>query len=183
MPLVGLSIHKLADKSDGERVVRHHPLTGERVLVRPETVAADGFDYERMTPEPWPLAGVEIDDPPKECRISTAQVAVGVSEGWISLEGEDRVFRPSGPSANPWGAPPHVFNQAKAIVFHTIHGDIRYVVTHQPDKYVDERVFKPGERESVPEISVKADAKEVTDEIYAGGQTRVDHFYDLKQEG
>jgi hypothetical protein len=56
---------------------------------------------------------------------------------------------------------------ADAIILKTTDGDVRYRVTHQPDKYVD------GGK----------DTDKVTTEHYEAGNTRVDHFFDLKLEG
>jgi hypothetical protein len=50
------------------------------------------------------------------------------------------------------------------VVFHFLDGDVRYEVTHQPDKYAD-----PGDDETP-----------VTEKVYKAGKTRVDHFYGLK---
>jgi hypothetical protein len=152
-----LTIRKLADKSDGERVKGPHPETGEPVLINPATGAV----------EPWPLAGIQIEgDAPETTRVPTKFVARGRAEGWITVEGESVAHRPGGPAEDPWRVT-HTFVQLDAIVLHTTEGDLRYRVTHQPDKYVDS-----GD-----------DSATVTDDIYANGETRVDFFYDLEREG
>lgn len=164
----GLRVRKLADTSDGERVVRWHPVTGEKMLLRPATVAADDFDYETMRPEPWPLAGLvfDHDEPPKRTVVSTSFVNAGKQEGWLEVVNEQAVHRPGGPPENLWQKT-HTFLHADAIVFKTVDGEVRYRVTHQPDKYV----------EGGP------DSAKVTNEKYAAGETRVDHFYELALEG
>lgn len=135
-----LTIHKLADKSAGERGVL---ASGE--------------------PAPWPLAGVKIDDQ-NETTISTRKVAEGVAEGWITLEDVEIVHRPGGPAGYPWGLT-HTFQQAGTVVFHTVDGDVRYRVVHQPDKY-----------------HVDGDDTPVDDAAYAAGQTRIDWFYGLERD-
>jgi hypothetical protein len=148
----GLRIRKLADTSGGEAV---------RLAERADSPAGS-----------WPLAGVRLEgETPQTCRVSTSVVAKGVSEGWIVGEGHQPVMRPSGRPDNPWAptdvAPtPHVFHHYACLVFLTVDGELRYRVVHQPDKYAD-----PGE-----------DDTPVTDDVYATGQTRVDHFYDLELE-
>jgi len=154
-----LAVRKLADRSIGERVVRYDPVTGEKKLVNPAT---PGDQHE-----PWPLLGVRIEgELPDETRVSTRWVAGGVAEGWLELVNEQVVHRPSGPPDDLWRTPPHTFRQADAIIIKTVDGPVTYRVIHQPDKYVDD---------------AKPDAR-VTPEIYAAGQTRVDHFYDLELE-
>lgn len=152
--MAGLTFHKLADKS-GRREVRYDPDTGVRKLVNPDT---DGDSHE-----PWPLAGVELDEALPTAEISTTYVAQAVAEGWAELEGESVVHRPGGPLNNRW-AVTHTFVQADAIVFHLAGGDVRYKVMHQPDKYVDSGT----------------DSTKMTDDKYADGDSRVDLFYGLK---
>lgn len=153
-----LKVRKLADTSVGERVVRYDPETGERRLVNPAT----------GRPEPWPLAGVRIEgDAPVSCKVPTSWVARGIAEGWLEGVNERPVVRPAGPTQNVWNSShtgqPHLFMHYDALILKCVDGDVRYEVTHQPDKYVDSD--DPSES--------------VTPEIYAAGNTRVDHFYEL----
>lgn len=153
-------LHKRADKSEGRREVRHveTPTGVERRLVNPDT---PGDEHE-----PWPLASVDVmGDPPDEHGVSTHLVAAGISEGWITGEGEEVVHRPGGPPDNRW-AVTHTFVQYASLTFHFDSGDVTYKVTHQPDKYV----------------AGGTDKTKVTDEIYAAGETRVDAFYWLKRQ-
>lgn len=144
-----LTFRKLADKSTGQRVKRYHPLTGEAYLVDPDdpidpaveaAVAGLPDQLQRVvlaaaaSPKPWPLAGVEIVDPPEETTVSTTKVAEGVREGWCTLVDERLEHRPAGPESDPWRQT-HTFRQAAEVVFHTVAGDIRYRVAEQPDKY------------------------------------------------
>lgn len=153
-----LTVRKLADTSEGERIIRYDPETGAKKLVNPAT---PGNDHE-----PWPLLGVEpVDELPKVCRVSTGYVQKARQEGWAELEGEDVVHRPTGPPDDLWRNGAHTFVQATAVTFHFQSGSVKYKVTHQPDKYVDS----------------DNDKDKVTDEIYAAGKTRVDHFYDLER--
>jgi hypothetical protein len=146
----GLRVRKLADKSGGEAV---------RLAERADSPAGS-----------WPLAGVRIEgEIPQAPRLPTSFVARGVAEGWIVGEGHHPVMRPAGRADNPWAptdaAPqPHVFHHYDMLVLRTVDGDVRYRVVHQPDKYAD-----PGD-----------DDTPVTDDAYASGQTRVDHFYVLE---
>jgi len=142
-----LELRRLADKS-GSRLAQ---------------VDGDG----NVTPlEPWPLAGVRIESDPAEiAALTTTVVADGRREGWVTVEGEQVVHRPGGPPSNLW-AVTHTFVHADAIVFHTVDGDVRFRVTHQPDKYAD-----PGD-----------DQTPVTDEAYAAGATRVDWWYGVRYE-
>ena len=148
-----LRIRKVADTSTGERVVRFDQLTGERLLVDPSDGAVRS----------WPLAGVRVEgEAPAETAVGTTYVAEAIREGWIVGEGERVVHRPGGPDGNRWKKT-HTFVHYDALVLRTLDGDVRYRVTHQPDKYAD-----PGD-----------DDTPVTDEAYAAGATRVDHFYGL----
>lgn len=172
-----LSVRKLADKSVGTRVSRFDPETGERILVNPETNAA----------EPWPLAGVEIvDEAPRYTRVPVSWVAKGRAEGWITLEGEEVVHRPGGPVENLWGTT-HTFVHADALVIHTVDGDVRYEVVHQPDKYADDSTVENDGKKSENGLvegtpnTLSPDTK-VTDEHYANGDTRIDWFYGLELE-
>lgn len=152
----GLRLRKLADRSEGSRITRYDPQTGAKKLVNPDT---PGEDHE-----PWPLAGVQIlDDPlPRTCRLSTGLVAQAAHEGWMTIEGGEMVHRPGGPPEDPWRVT-HSLRHADELIIHTVDGDVRYTVTRQPDKYVED-----------------GSNKKVTTEIYESGQTIVDKFYDLK---
>jgi hypothetical protein len=174
---VGLRIRKLADRSSGSRETRYDPTTGQKYLHNPATGGA----------EPWPLAGIQLDGadgsegPPQTIGISTTVVDNGRAEGWITVEGENVVHRPGGPPGNLW-AVTHTFRQVDTLIFHTVDGDVRYRVTHQPDKYaVVDRVTANDDKRLVRE-EIDPDA-EVTDEIYAAGDTRVDWFYVAELEG
>jgi hypothetical protein len=117
--------------------------------------------------EAWPLRGVTFEgDPPAVTSAGESWVAEAIREGWAVGVGERVVHRPGGPADNVW-AKTHTFRHYAAIEFHTIAGVVKYRVTHQPDKYAD-----PGDDDSP-----------VTDEVYAAGATRVDHFYGLTREG
>jgi hypothetical protein len=156
-----LAVRKLADRS-GVRVKRWDPVTGNAVLLTPETAAA----YDAQLPgfpagEPWPLAGVELTGAPEVCSTGVGWVTEGIREGWIVGENERVVHRPGGPADDPWRVT-HTFRHFDALII----ADVRYRVTHQPDKYAD-----PGD-----------DITPVTSEVYADGATRVDHFYGLAKE-
>jgi hypothetical protein len=172
-----LTIRKVADQSEGTRVTHFDPVTGERLLINPDTNAV----------EPWPLAGVKIvGDTPRSTRVPTTWVAKAKAEGWLTLEGEDIVHRPGGSAENRWGTT-HTFVHADAVVLHTLDGDVRYKVVHQPDKYADnstvENDGKKGEDGLVhgTENTLSSETK-VTDEHYLNGETRIDWFYGLELE-
>lgn len=120
------------------------------------------------------------DAPHDKVRISTTVVENAISEGWLSAEGSRTVARPGGPPQDkdrPDVA--HFFRHADALVFHTRDGAIRYKVVHQPDKYADHDAATHPDQVK----KFKADDEtSVTDEMYAAGATRVDHFYDLERE-
>jgi hypothetical protein len=126
-----LTVRKLADRSEGTRVTRFHPETGERMLVNPDT---PGNEHE-----PWPLLGVSVEgEAPEYTRLPTKWVSRGVAEGWITLENPEPVFRPAGPTGNPWGVPPHVFTHVDSITIDTVDGPLVYKpfgTRGQPDKY------------------------------------------------
>lgn len=148
-----LRIRKVADMSSGVRVVRYDTVTGHKLLVDPVDDAV----------RPWPLLGVRIEGaPPRETAAGTTFVAQAIAEGWIAGSGERVVHRPGGPAANVWQKT-HTFVHYDELTIRTLDGDVRYRVTHQPDKYAD-----PGD-----------DDTPVTAEVYAAGATRVDHFYGL----
>ena len=136
----GLKLRRLADRTD------------------PASLTAD---LPGAPPGTWPLAGVELLDAPDCATVPVHVVDKGRDEGWITVEGEQVVHRPGGPPSNLWKVT-HTFRHYDAV---TISG-VRYVVTHQPDKYAD-----PGD-----------DDAPVTDEVYASGSTRVDHFYVLVRD-
>jgi hypothetical protein len=128
-----LAVRKLADYTDGERLVRYDPDTGERLLVNPAT---DGDEHE-----PWPLLGVEpIGDLPDICIVATTFIATGVADGWVELEGEKIMHVEGGTEQEPW-AVTHTFVTADTVVFKFLDGDIRYEVTRQPGKYDEDVVW------------------------------------------
>lgn len=154
MPMLpGLVIHKMADKSGPE----------------PDLEAG----------ESWPLAGIRLLDAPEVCTVSTSYVEQARNEGWVTLEGESVVVRPAGPADDQFKSV-HVFHQCDAIVFHTVDGDVRYLVTHQPDKYAcAEDATYPDQ---VPAKTKTDNKTSVTTELYAAGATRVDNFYGITKE-
>lgn len=138
-PLTPLTLQKLADKSKGQRVVRFHPHSGERMLVKPSTLAAPGFDYEQMVAEPWPLAGVTAHgELPERCVVPMSYVERAVGEGWATLTGEKMVHRPGGPPEQPWRVT-HTFRQADELVLHLVEGDVVYRVAENPDKWPERK--------------------------------------------
>ena len=169
-----LRVRKLADKTEGERVVRFDPVTGERKLVNPYT-AGDAH-------EAWPLAGVQVEgDAPAVCSVSTSFVSNGIDEGWIELVNARPAHRPGGPPTNEWKVT-HTFMHADAIVLKTVDGDVRYQVTRQPDKYVESTSKKTDPKTGSP-IGVPVLDATVTPDIYAAGETTVMWSYDLEMEG
>lgn len=152
-----LHIRKLADRSGGQRVEMYDQATGERKLVNPAT---PGQGHE-----PWPLAGIAIvGDVPEKTTVSTTWLDSAVDEGWARREGERLVRRPAGPANRP-NAVSHTFVHCDEVVLSTVDGEVRYRVTHQPDKYVAD-----GD-----------DDTPMTREHYAAGNSRVDHFYGLER--
>lgn len=146
-----LQLRKLADKS------------GSR------TAVLDG-DGNVVSVEPWPLAGIRIEnDPAGITALTTTVVAQGRAEDWISVEGERVVHRPGGPPGDLWRVV-HTFIHYDVIIFRTVDGDVRFTVTRQPDKYALDR----------------PDDTPVTDDIYASGDTWVSWWYGVTydpQEG
>lgn len=146
-------------------------------------------DKSGPAPEPgeaWPVAGVEIlGDLPDEISIPTSFVQRHLNAGWLEVVGAGWVERPSrdNPDEGDDGSaavagphrltvvgqpPPHAFMHVERLIFDTLnHGRVEYVVTHQPDKYVDSD--DPTEQ--------------VTLKHYNAGNTRVDHFYTCVREG
>lgn len=165
----GLVLRKVADKTV-PRLVRFDPETGEKKLVNPTT---PGDDHE-----PYPLLGVELVEAPDVTTLSTTKAAEGIAEGWLRGEGEQVVVRPGGPLEDRWRVQ-HTFRHFDALVFVLVDGsEVRYRVTHQPDKYADGQAANDS-----PVTGAFDDETPVTDELYAAGATRVDHFYGLtKQE-
>jgi len=165
--MAGLILRKHADKTTSARVVRYDPETGAKKLVNPDT---PGEEHE-----PWPLAGISIENTPDVARLSTTLVEQGKAEGWLSTTGDRVVVRPAGPAGDPL-ADRHTFVHYDTITFHTLDGDIVFRVTHQPDKYADHS------QATYPE-AVEAfegdDETPVTPTVYAAGATRVDWFYDV----
>jgi hypothetical protein len=168
-----LAVRKLADRSEGERLVRFlarnvqvdedgnaliDPSQVERILFNPAT--------PELEHEPWPLAGLEVDgEPPARTRVGTRWVDGLAAEGLVTFENERVVHKPGGPPSSPWRVT-HTFRHADAIVFKTVNGELRYRVTRQPDKYdggPENGTGKPTEAAGDPETSV-------------------DWFYDLELE-
>lgn len=172
MPL--LRVRKVADKSV-EHIAVNDPQTGRTAYVNTQT-------GQRVQSKP--LLGVQAEgELPDECTVSTSFVQRAIAEGWAQLENARVVYRPSGPANDKWNAayPPHTFVQGDAVVFHFLDGDVRYTVTHQPDKYVASTIEYKGETiNTYPDFSL--DDTPVTDDHYNAGDTRVDWFYGLKLE-
>lgn len=122
-----LVIRKLADRSQGTRVVRYDPVTGEKFLFNPETDRA----------ESWPLLGVDFDgEAPEECSVSTGYIANAVNEGWVVGEGQKLVHASGGPPEDEW-ARTHTFVNYSSLTFKTVSGDVKYEVVGQPGKHED----------------------------------------------
>jgi hypothetical protein len=172
----GIRITKLADRSTGTRETRFDPTTGQKYLHNPATGGA----------EPWPLAGVRVEGINGEQRpavigVGTTVVDNGRAEGWIEADGEQVVHRPGGPPDDQWRVT-HTFRHYDTLTFKTVDGDLRYRVTHQPDKYAVTGRKRSKDDESVVLETIDP-AKTVTDQVYAAGDTRVDWFYLATLEG
>lgn len=185
--LSALRLRFVADKSEGERVPMMvarpvEVLDDGRVLIDPST-GVERILFNPATPEieheSWPLLGVEpldvLGKTPKRTRISGKLVQRGIAEGWLEAEGEQLAHRPGGPADNRWRVT-HTFVHYDRLVFKTPDGDLAYRVVRQPDKFVA-RVDDDGAK-----LVRSADA-EVTEEIYAAGETAVEHVYELELEG
>lgn len=109
--------------------------------------------------------GIRLEDAPEQTLIPTRYVDQAVAEGWMRRINERPVVRPAGPTQDilnsSFNGSPHLFIHCDTIIIYTVDGDYHYVVQHQPDKYV-----ASGDDESI-----------VSPEVYAAGDTRVDHFY------
>lgn len=165
-----LRVRLEADKSEGQRIRRFDPDTGEPYLANPDT-------GER---EPWPLLGVRVEgDPPKLTRVPTSWVTRGITEGWLETVNLRVEHRPGGPPHDPWRVT-HTFTHTDEIILKAPEpkDDVRYQVVHQPDKYADDSVT--DERGRVTEENNHDDDTPVSSEIYNAGETRVDWYYDLK---
>ena len=134
---------KLADYSEGTRVKRFDPMTGEPYLVDP----VDG------QAKSWPLIGVAMEGkPPVKDAISMDYVAKAVAEGWATWENHRVVHQPGGPEGDPWFVT-HTFHQADKITFDVllladekqeewdpegwVKKSVVYQVVKQPDKVTD----------------------------------------------
>ena len=166
----GLTIRKVADTSEGRRVVMYDPETGDRKLVNPDT---PGDDHE-----PWPLAGIQIEHLPKHAMLSQSYVAAARAEGWMEVTGEKRVFKPAGPASNPWQNT-HTFIHLDTITVKTMDGDVTFNVVRQPDKYDTPHVVVDEERNMV-KSSLKGNPVPDTDEYAGNPETSVDWFYVLE---
>jgi hypothetical protein len=172
-----LRIQLLADKSDGTtRVKRYDPETGQSYLADPETWVRE--DHMTWQEKPWPLLGVRIENKPVRCRVPTTWVTKGIAGGWLTLDGVELAHRPGGPASDKWRAT-HTFTHAQTLTLHTVDGDVVYRITHQPDKYAVTHRTVINEAKNLIEEHIDPEMP-VTDEIYAAGDTRVDHFYDLE---
>lgn len=125
----GLTFRKLADQSKGERVKRYDPETGAAFLVNPATGEA----------EPWPTLGWMIEGTIPQSVVlpmSTAMNMLADPSKPITLEKMRPSYKHGGPPENPL-AVTHTFIHADSITFHTLEGDVKYRVLHNPDKYPD----------------------------------------------
>lgn len=126
-----LQVRVLSDRSEGHRVERFDPVTGEKYLVNPDT---PGDEHE-----PWPFAGLEPlegEEFPKYVRVPHTWVARAKAAGWITATNERVQHRPGGPEESPWKVT-HTFLHYDEIIFHTEDGkrNTVYKVIGQPDKY------------------------------------------------
>lgn len=158
----------------------------------PEALAAHPADH----PDKYPTLGLDIVDvrgrsvdPPQATRVSCGWIDARVKDGSVELEGERHIARPGGEPGNEWRRDKiHNFRHADVVVLKTHDGrpDVRYRVTHQPDKYVDTTDYTVPGAYGVGEERVgtrkEADDVAMTPEYYNAGHTRVDHFYDLELE-
>lgn len=78
--------------------------------------------------------------------VAPAQIRVPTDyaqrEPWVELVNPTPVLREGGPASNPT-AVLHTFVHVDALILHTVTGDYRYKVVHQPDKYYADGVT-PG---------------------------------------
>lgn len=141
-----LRVRKLADRDGEDRVKVTDPVTGIADLYTPEDAAelipALKAVLAEYTPTPYPLAGIEIEDPPDHVAVPEGYVASAKAEGWVTTvpeSVEQPVIRSTGPPENPWGPPPHTFIHYEQVIFHTIAGDLVYDVAENPDKWPDDK--------------------------------------------
>ena len=127
----GLKIRKYADRAkglaDGTKRIPATLPDGRRAIVNPDT----------MDPNPWPLSHVEVENdggPPQYVTIPSRYLQNARNEGWVHVENERVAVKPKGPEEEPYKEV-HVFNHIDAFTINAKSGDIRYVVTRQPDKY------------------------------------------------
>ena len=154
-----------ADRTDGERVKRYDPETGEGYLADPSTWRRD--DPATWVEKPWPATAIElIDGAPASAQTTLQWIRKRQAEGLVVVEGERPEHRPGGPPDDLWRVT-HTFIHIDALVLKTTDGDVRYRVVRQPDKYV----------------AGGADEDLVTPDIYAAGETDVAWFYLLELEG
>lgn len=99
------------------------------------------YHRDHITGEPakYPLAGVQfVDTQGLRSDVVPKQITVPHDyvdrEPWIELVGVTAAVRPAGPAENPW-AKKHNFTHVEELILHTVHGDLRYKVVRQPDKY------------------------------------------------
>lgn len=119
---VGLVVRKLAKEDGLKRVRRFDPITGEPYWASPST----------GDPLPKEVDGVVLEgDAPPLIRVSTKYVGAA---DWIELVGQRVVHKPAGPAEDPWRGT-HTFVQCDELVLHLKDGDVRYLVTRNPDKY------------------------------------------------
>lgn len=155
--------------------------TGKPVQVR---IRADKSGPQPAPGTPWPAKGVEFPDgAPKVWAVSVNWVRNYLSASWLTAEGLRSVTRPSRPepiaddsgsaaiapehyAAHPDLPPPHELLHADALVLQAADGgSLRYEVIRQPDKYV------AGDTKGT---------KRVTPEVYAAGDTEVEHYFTVR---
>lgn len=137
-----LTLRKVADQSV-TRTKLFDPVTGEAFLLEPERaeelLAELAPIFTQVVPQPRPFLGIRIEGkPPKKATLSMSLVKAGVKEGWLTLEGEERVHRSKGPTDDPWRES-HTFLHCAAITIETMDGPVRYKVVEQPDKWPESK--------------------------------------------
>lgn len=158
-------VTKLADKSNGKRVKKFDPDTGEAFLINP--------DNDNKT-EGWPSLGYrfnsEIHD---EAEVAMQALEKWERDGFAKLTNKKLVSFPGGPFDDPWR---RTAADGRVLVHNVVQCDEVTFTCHDGTEYRYEVAHNPGKYYSRDDVPVTEDM-----DRYGEEETYMDSFYHLKR--